>query len=106
VSIDNVSGELRRELDDVQTALYERAHTFLEENTHVVKDYDTFMRLMSENGGGMLKVQWCGSTGCEEAIKDETGATSSCIPFGEEPSGTCIYCGEPAREVVYFAKHY
>ena len=100
-----INEKLRETLDDIQDSLYNKAKAFLDENTHVVDDYDTFMELMN-NGGGMLKVQWCGDVECEESIKDETGATSSCIPIGEKASGKCIYCGREAKEVVYFSKHY
>jgi len=100
-----IKEKLSETLEDIQSSLYRKARTFLEENIHLVDDYDTFMELAND-GGGMLKVQWCGDIECEDAIKEETGATSSCIPLGEKASGKCIYCGREAKEVVYFSKHY
>ena len=47
---------------------------------------------------GFVKAMWCGSRECEDAIKDETGATTRCIPFDEEQiDDKCICCGEKAN---------
>ena len=70
----------------------------------VPSDYDELMQYIEEKK--MVRVNWCGSEDCEATIKEETGASSCCIPFGEEPDGSCIYCGKDAHHVVYFAKHY
>lgn len=105
VPIADISSELTATLATIQKDMLARAREFLETNTHTLDDYDEFMDAMN-NGGGMIKVNWCGHQDCEDAIKDETGATSACIPFDEKAQGTCIYCGKPATEVVYFAKHY
>ncbi len=105
VPIECINEEVKTLIKDIQSNLFNKAEAFLNENTHVVDDYEEFMALMKDNGG-IIKVNWCGNAGCEEAIKDETGATSSCIPFEGSPNGKCIYCGENANEIVYFAKHY
>ncbi len=50
---------------------------------------------------------WCGETECEEAIKDETTATTRCMPFEQEHlSDVCVHCGKPAKKMVYFGKAY
>ena len=50
---------------------------------------------------------WCGDKECEEAIKDETGATTRCMPFEQEHLGdVCVHCGKPAKKMVYFGKAY
>jgi len=105
VKLEDIQEKLRETLEDIQSSLFIKAKKFLDDNTYDIDDYDRFMEIMN-NGGGMVKVQWCGDVGCEEAIKDETGATSSCIPLDESASGKCIYCGREAKEVVYFSKHY
>ena len=46
---------------------------------------------------------------CEEQIKEETSATSRCIPFEDEQehvADTCVCCGKEAKEMVYWAKAY
>ena len=48
----------------------------------------------------------CGEA-CELKIKEDTTATSRCIPFEQEAiSDTCICCGKPATKMVYWGKAY
>ena len=43
----------------------------------------------------------------EEKIKEDTQATSRCIPFEQEQiADTCICCGKPAVKMVYWGKAY
>jgi prolyl-tRNA synthetase len=50
---------------------------------------------------------WCGDAECEQAIKEDTKATSRCIPDNQNiAEGICIRCGKPAVEKTYFAKAY
>ena len=57
--------------------------------------------------GGFAFSPWCGSTACEEKIKDDLKVTVRCIPFeGTETDGKCVCCGEPAKLKVIFAKSY
>ena len=40
-------------------------------------------------------------------LKEETGATSRCMPFAQEHLGdTCVCCGKPAKTMVYWGKAY
>ena len=40
-------------------------------------------------------------------MKEEVGVTSRCIPFEQEKiSDTCVYCGKPAKKIVYWGKAY
>ena len=42
-----------------------------------------------------------------EMIKEETGATSRCMPFAQEHlADTCVCCGKPAKTMVYWGKAY
>ena len=44
---------------------------------------------------------------CENLIKEETGATSRCMPFAQEHlSDKCVCCGKPAKAMVYWGKAY
>ncbi|NOJ30394.1 MAG: proline--tRNA ligase, partial [Nitrososphaeraceae archaeon] len=50
---------------------------------------------------------WCGKLGCEEKIKEETGADIRVIPFDDSlDMKTCVYCNEPSTKTVFFAKAY
>ncbi len=104
VPADTIEETVRKTLDSIQTDLFEKAKKFLEENTVVTDNYEDFIQFIEERK--MVKAGWCGSEACEAAIKDETGASSCCIPFGEDATGNCIYCGKNAKYVIYFAKHY
>ena len=77
-----------------------------EENTHVANDFDEFKNIITTKQG-FVKAMWCGETECEEAIKEETGASTRCMPFAQEHLGdVCVHCGKPAKTMVYFGKAY
>jgi prolyl-tRNA synthetase len=93
-------------LDEIQKNLYNKAKKFLNEHITTVKTFDEFKKTL-ENKGGFLRASHCLEEGCEEKIKEETGATIRLIPFKKEKIfSNCIYCGKKAKEVVYFAKAY
>jgi prolyl-tRNA synthetase len=78
----------------------------LEEKISPVKTYDEFQKVIFGKGG-FVKAAWCGNENCEAKIKEETGATIRVIPFEkEEPQTGCVYCGQKAKDVTYFARSY
>jgi prolyl-tRNA synthetase len=96
----------RKLLEEIQNNLYAKANIALREKTAVVQNYIEFKEIL-KNQAGFIKTGWCGSSKCEEKIKEETGATIRLIPFEKEkPTTKCIYCGEKATEIVYFARSY
>ena len=65
------------------------------------------MKDLAENKPGFIKAMWCGCQECEDAMKEEVGVTSRCIPFEQEEfADTCVYCGKPAKKMVYWGKAY
>jgi prolyl-tRNA synthetase len=93
-------------LEEIQKNLFNKAKKFLEKNITTVKTYEEFKKTLKEKGG-FLRACWCANSTCEEKIKEETGATIRIVPFEkEEIFSKCVYCGEEAKEVVYFAKAY
>jgi prolyl-tRNA synthetase len=93
-------------LAEIQTNLYAKAKTALKEKTTTVQNYDDFKETLKARGG-FIKAAWCGNSKCEEKIKEETGATIRLRPFEKEkPIANCVYCGEKALEMVYFARSY
>ncbi len=93
-------------LEEIQSNLYAKAKTALEEKTAAVHNYDEFKKTLKEKGG-FIKAAWCGSSKCEEKIKEEIGATIRLRPFEKEkPIINCVHCGEKAVEIVYFARSY
>ena len=91
-------------LRDIHGALYQRALAFREANTYHPKDYEEFKQVMEK---GWAISWWCGDAACEAAIKEDTKATTRCIPL-DQPGGegTCIRCGRTAKEVAVFARAY
>ncbi|CEI82460.1 proline--tRNA ligase 2 [Oceanobacillus oncorhynchi subsp. incaldanensis] len=105
VALTDVEERLAALLDEVQANLYKRALEHRVEMTHTAKDMDEFKTEIEK--GGFVKAMWCGDVACEEQIKEETSATSRCIPFEPESvSETCVCCGKKAKELVYWARAY
>jgi prolyl-tRNA synthetase len=99
-----IAASVKQTLEEIQTALYDRALAFRKANTVEPADYGEFKAAVEK---GFAFSWWCGQGGCEEKIKDETKATMRCIPL-EQPggSGKCVYCGAPATDKAIFAKAY
>jgi len=93
-------------LKEIQDNLFNRAKRFLDEYITIVDTYDEFKEVLGKKGG-FIKACWCSNLGCEEKIKEETGATIRLIPFEKEKVfSNCVYCGKEANEVVFFARAY
>lgn len=106
VSIDELDTKLQEVLDQMHDDMLARAKKHVEDNTHVANDWEEFCFIIEEKQG-FVKAMWCGDKECEEAIKDETGATTRCMPFEQEHLGdVCVHCGKPAKKMVYFGKAY
>ena len=72
----------------------------------IIANWDEFTEIIGTKPG-FVKAMWCGCEECETAIKDETGATTRCMPFEQENLGdVCVRCGKPAKAMVYFGKAY
>lgn len=106
VSTDKLEAKLTGLLEDIQNNLFNKALSHREEHTSVSKSFEDFKRVLVEKPG-FIKAMWCGDVACEEFIKEETSATSRCIPFDQEKlSDTCVCCEKPADKMVYWAKAY
>jgi prolyl-tRNA synthetase len=93
-------------LDEIQSRMLAKAKKALEENITTVKTYEEFKKVLNAKGG-FIRASWCADAGCEEKIKEETGATIRLEPFEKETVfSKCIYCEKEAKKVVYFARAY
>jgi prolyl-tRNA synthetase len=91
-------------LDDIQASLHDRALAFRRANTSAPQDYASLSDAVSR---GWALSWWCGSEECEARVKEDTKATTRCIPLEQEAGqGPCIVCGKPAPHKVYFARAY
>ncbi len=106
VSLDEVADKLEEILTSMQSDLLERARTHRDAHTYEAADYDTFKDII-QNKPGFVKAMWCGEEACELKIKEDTTATSRCMPFEQTRiSDTCVCCGKPAKTMVYWGKAY
>jgi prolyl-tRNA synthetase len=102
----DISETAEKLLQEIQENLFSKAKASLQEKTTTAQSYAEFKKVLCDKGG-FLKAAWCGSAECEAKIKDETGATIRVLPFEkEEPKTGCIYCGQKAKDTVYFARSY
>ena len=106
VSLDELVDNIDTYLSKMHEEMYKKALNFVKDSTRVAHTYDEFKQIIAEKGG-YVKMMWCGCKECEEKIKEETNATSRCIPFNQEHIGdVCPVCGKKAEKMVLFAKAY
>ena len=106
VSLDNITEAVGEILEKMQADMLAKATAHRDANTHEAHNWEEFTDILTRKQG-FIKAMWCGDRACEEAIKDETGATTRCMPFEREHlSDVCVHCGKPAKTMVYFGKAY
>ncbi|MDD6327156.1 MAG: proline--tRNA ligase [Lachnospiraceae bacterium] len=106
VSFEELAAKVGELLELMQKEMFERAKAHRDSHTYVAKNWDEFTDIL-EHKPGFIKAMWCGEEGCETAIKEETGATTRCMPFEQENLGdVCVHCGKPAKKMVYFGRAY
>ncbi|HAQ08108.1 MAG TPA: proline--tRNA ligase [Bacillus bacterium] len=106
VLIEDLERKLPVLLDEIQRSLYEKAKRHREEKTNAALNLDDF-KVILDKETGFVKAMWCGDRTCEDKIKEETTATSRCIPFIQEKvSDKCVCCGADAVHMVLWAKAY
>ncbi len=100
-----LAAQLQPLLLEIQDALLARATAFRDEHIHEPASYDELINIVQD---GWAFAYWCGSTTCETKVKEDTKATTRCIPFEGQPkvAGKCVVCGNKAERKVYFARAY
>ena len=106
VSLSEIENKLPEILDDIQKNMLETARKHRDAHTFSATNYEEFVDAIN-NKPGFVKAMWCGNVECENKIKDDTTATSRCMPFEQEKiSDVCVCCGKPAKALVYWGKAY
>ncbi len=106
VSLDEIEVKVSEILETMQKEMLERARAHREEHTYTATNYDDFKDIVA-NKPGFVKAMWCEDEACENKIKEDTTATSRCMPFEQEcVSDKCVCCGKPAKKLVYWGKAY
>jgi prolyl-tRNA synthetase len=99
-----LSNQVYEMLAMIQSSLYERALDFRLSNTYESENYS---ELIEQIQNGWVVSWWCESADCEAKVKEDTKATTRCIPI-EQPGGhgSCIVCGKDSSRKVIFSKAY
>lgn len=106
VRLEDVENRVKEVHECMQMEMLERARAHREEHTYEATTYKEFQKTIKEKSG-FVKTMWCGELDCELKIKEDTTATSRCMPFEQEPiAETCVCCGKPAKSLVYWGKAY
>jgi prolyl-tRNA synthetase len=97
---------IQKLLEEIQNEMLAAAKARRDAMTFEVNSYDEFKRQLDGTGGFVL-AHWCGDTGCETIIQEETKATVRVITFdGKLEAGQCIRCNGASKRRVHFAKAY
>ena len=116
ISVENLSKEIEKIFQNLQSDLYYKAEIYLKEKTKIITSFNDFKRDL-DRYSGFIVTGWCGNEDCEVGVKEDTGADIRVIPFDVKdiPTGLdmtyddikeCIYCGKKANKIVIFAKAY
>ena len=92
-------------LEEIQKSLFEKAKNHLKANLRPASSVPQLNQILEEQKGFVF-AGWCADPRCEEAIKEETGATIRLIPFEDAPAGACIMCGKESKATAFFARSY
>ena len=104
--LDEVAAVVKTTLDQEQADMLARAKEHLNSHIYDAHNYEEFKDIV-ENKPGFIRGMWCGDEACENKIKEDTTATSRCIPFEQDKiSDVCVCCGKPAKKLVYWGKAY
>ncbi len=104
--VEEAAGQIPAILEAFQKDLYIKAAERMKNNTFIENDYKKFQERL-EGEGGFYQLHWCGNGDCEKGIKEETKATSRCIPFQQiREAGKCIRCNGASNGRVIFARNY
>ena len=106
ISLEGVTAVLLKELEAIQTNLFNRARIYRDEHITNANSWEEFVNLL-DNKGGFIAAHWDGSPETEEAIKEKTKATIRCIPLdAKNETGFCVLSGKPSVQRVLFARAY
>ena len=105
VAIDQVAEQMPALLEEMQSALFQKALQFRESSTYKIDSWEDFLEQIEK--GGFISAHWDGTPETEEAIKQATKATIRCIPLNDEmEEGKCVFSGKPSNRRVLFARAY
>lgn len=106
VALPELAAKVGEVLTTMQSDMLERARKHRDSHTYDATTYEEFVKTINEKPG-FVRAMWCGDQACEDKIKEDTTATSRCMPFKQDHiADTCVCCGKPAKALVYWGKAY
>lgn len=108
LNLANIEQEVSAMLNKIQDSLYDKALEHLNNHISEAHTWEEFVDYI-ENKKGFVLAPWDGTRETEDKIKELTGATSRCMPLGNEEAGEdelCIYSLKPAKKRVLWGKAY
>lgn len=112
VTLDQLTGHVRSQLDEMQSDLFAKALAMREAMTKRVDTWEEFEACFAgEGGGGFVVAHWDGTDTTEAIIAEKTKATIRAIPLvplhpDDALPGKCVLTGRPSTQRVVFAKAY
>ena len=106
-ALDDLASKVGELLQTIQHDMLEHARTHRDSHTYEALNYADFCETINEKPG-FVRAMWCGDQACEDKIKEDTGASSRCMPFehNEAISDTCVCCGKKAKHLVLWGRAY
>ena len=106
IALDELEAKLPELLEQIQKDMFARAKAHRDAHIWDAHNYEEFTTIANEKPG-FIRAMWCGDQACEDKIKEDTAATSRCMPFAQENlSDKCVCCGKPAKKMVYWGRAY
>ena len=106
VALPELAEKVGEVLTTMQSDMLEKARKHRDSHTYDATTYEEFVKIVNEKPG-FVRAMWCGDQACEDKIKEDTTATSRCMPFKQDHiADTCVCCGKPAKALVYWGKAY
>lgn len=105
-ALEGVADHAEKILRTMQKEMLARHKKFTEKNTRDASSYAEFKEIM-QTKKGFIRAFWCQNPICEVKIKEETKASTRCLPLdAKKEKGECIYCGKKAEKRWLFAQAY
>ncbi len=97
--------DVRKVLSEIHEEMYEKALKVLRSKIKKARTKGEIYDWISR--GYAVKACWCGNPEHESKLKEDLGAKSANMPFGEKLfSKKCAFCGKEAKYVVIYSRQY
>lgn len=106
MKLNSLATEIPKLLEEIQESMLRQAEEYLNEHMFEVETVEEMVKILDKDGG-FVKAGWAGNADDERKLQDKTKATVRIVLEEEVPKGKkCIFTGEDAKAMVYFARAY